>query len=45
MCTVERGSVEMLRNDALDPQELNDGWVLACQSVPSSEQLRVCFPE
>ncbi|MFJ7882841.1 2Fe-2S iron-sulfur cluster-binding protein [Pseudomonas sp. NPDC096917] len=45
MCTVERGSVEMLRNDALDQQELNDGWVLACQSVPSSEQLRVCFPE
>ena len=45
MCTVERGSVEMLRNDALDQQELNDGWVLACQSVPNSEQLRVCFPE
>ncbi len=45
MCTVERGSVDMLRNDALDAQELNDGWVLACQSVPSSEHLRVCFPE
>ena len=45
MCTVERGSVEMLRNDALDQQELNDGWVLACQSIPRSEQLRVCFPE
>ena len=45
MCTVERGSVEMLRNDALDQQELNDGWVLACQSVPNSEHLRVCFPE
>jgi len=45
MCTLERGSVEMLRNDALDSQELNDGWVLACQSVPSSEHLRVCFPE
>ena len=45
MCTVERGAVEMLRNDALDQQELNDGWVLACQSIPRSEQLRVCFPE
>jgi 3-ketosteroid 9alpha-monooxygenase subunit B len=45
MCTVERGSVQMLRNDALDQQELNDGWVLACQSVPNSEHLRVCFPE
>ena len=45
MCTVKSGSVQMLRNDALDPQELNDGWVLACQSVPNSSQLRVCFPE
>ena len=45
MCTLERGTVEMLRNDALDQQELNDGWVLACQSVPNSSQLRVCFPE
>lgn len=45
MCTLERGSVEMLRNDALDPQEINEGWVLACQSVPTSEHLRVCFPE
>ncbi|NMY36269.1 MULTISPECIES: ferredoxin--NADP reductase [Pseudomonas] len=45
MCTVERGAVEMLRNDALDQQELSEGWVLACQSIPRSEQLRVCFPE
>ena len=45
MCTVERGAVEMLRNEALDQQELSEGWVLACQSIPRSEQLRVCFPE
>lgn len=45
MCAVERGAVEMLRNEALDQQELSEGWVLACQSIPRSEQLRVCFPE
>ena len=38
---VERAELQKV----LDEQELNDGWVLACQSVPNSEHLRVCFPE
>lgn len=45
MCTVERGSVELLRNDALDQQELDEGWTLACQALATSEHLRVRFPE
>ncbi|OUM22609.1 ferredoxin--NADP reductase [Pseudomonas putida] len=45
MCTVERGEVQMLRNDALDPQEIDQGWTLACQSLARSEHLRVLFPE
>lgn len=45
MCTVESGAVEMLRNDALDQQELDEGWTLACQSLARSEHLRVRFPE
>ncbi|MNN94577.1 3-ketosteroid-9-alpha-hydroxylase reductase subunit [compost metagenome] len=45
MCTVESGAVEMLRNDALDQQELDEGWTLACQSLARSEHLRVLFPE
>lgn len=45
MCTVERGEVQMLRNDALDQQEIDQGWTLACQSLARSEQLRVLFPE
>jgi 3-ketosteroid 9alpha-monooxygenase subunit B len=45
MCTVERGSVELLRNDALDQQELDAGWTLACQALATSEHLRVRFPE
>jgi 3-ketosteroid 9alpha-monooxygenase subunit B len=45
MCTLERGSVELLRNDALDQQELDEGWTLACQALATSEHLRVRFPE
>ncbi|MDE1165245.1 MAG: ferredoxin--NADP reductase [Pseudomonas sp.] len=45
MCTVQRGEVHLLRNDALDPQEIEEGWTLACQSLALSAHLRVCFPE
>ncbi|EXF93431.1 3-ketosteroid-9-alpha-hydroxylase reductase subunit [Pseudomonas fluorescens HK44] len=45
MCTLEQGSVELLRNDALDQQELDEGWTLACQALATSEHLRVRFPE
>jgi 3-ketosteroid 9alpha-monooxygenase subunit B len=45
MCTVESGEVQMLRNDALDQQEMDQGWTLACQSLARSEHLRVLFPE
>ena len=39
------GAVEMLRNEALDQQELSEGWVLACQSVPRTPQIAVKYPE
>ena len=42
---VESGDVEMLHNDALDAGELAEGWMLACQAVPTSAQLHVRFPE
>lgn len=45
MCTVASGDVEMLRNDALDSQELAEGWTLACQSLARSAHVRVLFPE
>ncbi|MFK3820292.1 2Fe-2S iron-sulfur cluster-binding protein [Pseudomonas sp. NPDC089407] len=45
MCTVESGVVQMLRNDALDAHEIEQGWALACQSLARSEHLRVIFPE
>ncbi len=45
MCTLESGEVELLINDALDADELAEGWILACQAVPTSAQLRIRFPE
>lgn len=45
MCTLESGDVELLHNDALDVGELAEGWILACQAVPTSAHLRIRFPE
>jgi len=45
MCTLESGDVELLHNDALDAGDLAEGWILACQAVPTSAQLRIRFPD
>ena len=45
MCTLQDGEVELLHNDALDAGELAEGWILACQAVPTSAALRIRFPE
>ncbi|MBD7978721.1 ferredoxin--NADP reductase [Serpens gallinarum] len=44
MCTLEKGQVELLVNDALDASELDEGWILTCQAVPTSDQLHIRFP-
>lgn len=45
MCQVQEGSVHMRHNEALDARDLNKGWVLSCQSVPTSPRVRIKFPE
>lgn len=45
MCQVQEGSVQMRHNEVLDAKDLAKRWTLACQSVPTSETLRVKFPE
>ena len=44
MCKLEDGSVHMRHNEVLDDKDLSRHWVLSCQSVPTSEKLRVEFP-
>lgn len=41
MARLTEGSARMLNNDALDEDEVADGWVLTCQSIPTSSTLRV----
>lgn len=43
MARVTEGSVRMLNNDALEDEELEEGWVLTCQSLPTSRVVRVVY--
>jgi len=37
------GTVEMRVNDALDDEEVAEGWVLTCQAVPTTETILVRY--
>ena len=39
MALVLEGTVSMRVNDALTPDEVGEGWVLTCQSLPTSPSL------
>lgn len=41
MCKVTKGTVAMKNNMALTDKEVADGYVLSCQSVPTSEEVEV----
>jgi len=44
MALLKSGRVEMANHDALEPSDIERGWVLACQSRPTSpEQLEIDF--
>lgn len=43
MARLTQGSARMLNNDALDDDEVADGWVLTCQSLPTSRRVRVVY--
>ena len=40
---LDEGSVHMRVNDALTPEEVADGWVLTCQSLPTSTTVVVDY--
>ncbi|MGV9827153.1 2Fe-2S iron-sulfur cluster-binding protein [Gordonia sp. NPDC003429] len=42
-CTLTEGSVEMDNPGALDPEDIEDGYILGCQAHPTSERLHVEF--
>jgi ferredoxin len=41
MALLREGSVRMRANNALTPEEVDEGWVLTCQSVPQSRTVTV----
>jgi ferredoxin-NADP reductase len=45
MAHVDKGSVTMRVNNALSDDELADGWVLTCQSIPTSAELVVSYDD
>ncbi|MCZ4342999.1 iron-sulfur cluster-binding domain-containing protein, partial [Sphingomonadaceae bacterium G21617-S1] len=44
MCRVTSGEVRMAKNLVLDEKELEEGWILACQSFPISDGVEVEIP-
>jgi 3-ketosteroid 9alpha-monooxygenase subunit B len=43
MALLREGTVTMRVNDALTPEEVDEGWVLTCQSVPTSSAITIEF--
>ena len=43
ICKLDEGEVEMLENHVLEPDELEDKWVLSCQSVPKTPKVKVRY--
>lgn len=43
MARLTEGSARMLNNDALEADEVEQGWVLTCQALPTSRTVRVSY--
>jgi 3-ketosteroid 9alpha-monooxygenase subunit B len=43
MARLTQGSARMINNDALEDDEVEDGWVLTCQALPTSRAVRVVY--
>ena len=41
MARLSDGTARMINNDALEPDEVDEGWVLTCQALPTSSTVRV----
>jgi ferredoxin len=43
MARISDGSARMNNNDALEDDEVAEGWVLTCQALPTSRTIRVVY--
>ncbi|MCO1655512.1 ferredoxin--NADP reductase [Pseudonocardia sp. S2-4] len=44
-CRVGSGEVAMTRNEVLEQEDLDEGWVLACQSLPVTDEVEITYDE
>lgn len=44
-CKIKSGRVGMLRNQVLEAEDLDEGWVLGCQAVPLSDEVEATYDE
>lgn len=42
-CKLLEGEVTMIKNNVLEQQDLDEGWILACQSLPLSDVVKVSY--
>lgn len=42
-CRLISGQVEMAHNEVLEPQDLADGWILACQSLAPTPNVHISY--
>ncbi len=43
MARIVQGSARMLNNDALEPDEVEEGWVVTCQALPTSSKVHMIY--
>jgi len=43
-CQLTSGKVEMAHNEVLGHEDVEDGLILACQAVPLTETVSICYP-
>lgn len=43
MARLTQGSARMVNNDALEDDEVDEGWILTCQALPTSGTVRVVY--
>lgn len=44
-CVLKSGEVEMIHNGILDPEEVEEGYVLSCQLLPKTDRVEVSYSE
>ncbi|MGW1681237.1 2Fe-2S iron-sulfur cluster-binding protein [Saccharopolyspora sp. NPDC002376] len=42
-CRIERGEVKMLQNAVLEQEDLDEGIILACQSLPITDEVHITY--